>query len=192
MPVFCFLVADSVFRSFITRQKKCKIDDNLQHGRLKMLHQCLEEIESTAGDEAKCNAAKAACIQCDVIIKMHQQLPKIKDYIQKDHDLENKKGSPKHKKNYYLHSLGRIAQEDKKPIFFIKTAKSSDTKLKETDFESQSLNDNRLEVSQALAEQGDLEPGNPNCKWIRDAFDVEALASQMEETELAELKSAIE
>jgi hypothetical protein len=45
---------------------------------------------------------------------------------------------------------------------------------------------------QALAEQGFLEPGHEKCSWIRGAFDVEALASQMEENALAELRAAIE
>ncbi len=157
-----------------------------------MLHECLQEIESTAEDEAKCCAAKAACMQCDVIIKMHQQLPKIKEYIQKDEESKMKAGGPKHKKNYHLHSLLHIVQQESKPIFFIKTAKSNDAKLNEIDSESQTSKDSRLEVSQALAEQGDLEPGNPKSKWIRDEFDVEALASQMEENALAELKAAIE
>ena len=57
-----------------------------------------------------------------------------------------------------------------------------------------SANDNRLKVShlQALAEEGALEPGHEKCKWIRDAFDVEALASKMEENAQKELRAAIE
>jgi hypothetical protein len=57
-----------------------------------------------------------------------------------------------------------------------------------------SAKDDRLKVSyyQALAEQGDLEPGNEKCSWIRDIFHMEARASQMEETAHAELQAAIE
>ena len=52
----------------------------------------------------------------------------------------------------------------------------------------------RLKVShfQALAEEGALEPGHEKCRWIRDAFDVEALASQMDENAQVELRTAIE
>jgi len=57
-----------------------------------------------------------------------------------------------------------------------------------------SAQNNRLKVShlQALAEEGALEPGHEKCKWIRDAFDVEALASKMEENAQKELRAAIE
>ncbi len=44
------------------------------HRRLKKLHDCLQEIDETCDDKSKCSAAKAAFIECDVIIKMHQQL----------------------------------------------------------------------------------------------------------------------
>ena len=52
----------------------------------------------------------------------------------------------------------------------------------------------RLKVShfQALAEEGALEPGHEKCKWIRDVFDVEAQASQMEDNAQVELRAAIE
>ncbi len=79
--------------------------------------------------------------------------------------------------------------------FFNKAATGdTGTNGAEKELKKLSAKDNRLKVSyyQALAEQGDLEPGNPNCKWIRDAFDVEALASQMEETALKNLEKAIE
>jgi hypothetical protein len=58
----------------------------------------------------------------------------------------------------------------------------------------QNSKDDRLKLShyQALAEQGFLEPGHEKCSWIRGAFDVEALASQMEENALKELRAAIE
>jgi hypothetical protein len=58
----------------------------------------------------------------------------------------------------------------------------------------QNSKDDRLKLShyQALAGQGFLEPVHEKCSWIRGAFDIEALASQMEENALAELRAAIE
>ncbi len=65
---------------------------------------------------------------------------------------------------------------------------------KKMDAESEGFQHDRLKVAHylALAEQGALEPGNPKCSWIRKAFDVEAMASQMEENALKELRAAIE
>ena len=45
-----------------------------QHKRLKTLRDCLLEVERTRHDDKLCSTAKAACIECDVVIKMHQQL----------------------------------------------------------------------------------------------------------------------
>ena len=45
-----------------------------EHRRLKALDQCLQQVEATCGNDALCSAAKAACVECDVVIKMHQQL----------------------------------------------------------------------------------------------------------------------
>jgi hypothetical protein len=80
---------------------------------------------------------------------------------------------------------------------FIKSAQDVNKALEgEVSAKSETLNakDNRLKVAHylALAEQGALEPGNPKCSWIRKAFDVEAVASQMEENALGELRAAIE
>jgi hypothetical protein len=158
-------------------KKKHKIEDELQLKRLQTLHDCLKGIENTRDDEAKCSAAKSACIECDVILKMHQQLPKIKAR----HD-------------YTLHSLLETVKQENKPILhaLITAAENGSVRLKDSDAQSPQLN--RLKVShyQALAEQGNLEPGNHNCGWIRGAFDVAALKPHMEETALAELSAAIE
>ena len=47
-----------------------------EHRRLKALDQCLQqvEVEKRRGNKESCSAAKAACVECDVVIKMHQQL----------------------------------------------------------------------------------------------------------------------
>ena len=61
-----FAVAECQSTHFISRTRVS------QHRRLKTLHECLVDID--CDDEAKCSAAKAAYVECDLIIKMHQQL----------------------------------------------------------------------------------------------------------------------
>ena len=54
--------------------------------------------------------------------------------------------------------------------------------------------DDRLKMShyQALAEQGCLQPGHPQIRWMREAFDVQALASKLGRDSLAQLQEAVE
>jgi hypothetical protein len=195
--MFEFHGDDSMRRSFFTSsQQKYNIGDELQQRRTAMLRQCLLDIDVSCNDELKCSAAKAAFMECDVIIKMHQQLPKfkVKDPDGKTND-DNRKQSD-HKKDRTLHSLLDEVKQQNKPILkaLIKMAKGGSVKSKKTDAESESFQHDRLKVAHylALAEGGALEPGNPKCSWIRRAFDVEAVASQMDENALAELKAAIE
>ena len=195
--MFEFHRDDTVCRSFfISSQQKYNIVDELQQRRTAVLRQCLIDIDVSCNDELKCSAAKAAFMECDVIIKMHEQLPKfkVKDQDSKTND-DNRKQSD-HKKDRTLHSLLDAVKQENKPILnaLIKTAKVGSVKCKKMDAESEGFQHDRLKVAHylALAEQGALEPGNPKCSWIRKAFDVEAMASQMEENALRELRSAIE
>ncbi len=47
-----------------------------EHRRLNALDKCLQQLEvaKTRGNKALYSAARAACVECDVVIKMHQQL----------------------------------------------------------------------------------------------------------------------
>ena len=61
-------------RAFHRADAACRTRLN-EHRRLKALDQCLQQVEvaKTRGNK-ELSAAKAACVECDVVIKMHQQL----------------------------------------------------------------------------------------------------------------------
>ena len=61
-------------RAFHHADAACRTRLN-EHRRLKALDQCLQQVEvaKTRGNK-ELSAAKAACVECDVVIKMHQQL----------------------------------------------------------------------------------------------------------------------
>jgi hypothetical protein len=46
--------------------------------RLKTLHERLQDTENSRGDQQMSSAAKAACIECCLIIKMHEQIMRAK------------------------------------------------------------------------------------------------------------------
>ena len=170
--------------------------------RLETLHRCLQDIQNSKDDAQKYSSAVAAWIECDVFFTIHQQLAKIKaqrESAQKDEEKKSSqqgRGGPEPRPDPTLHSLLETVKRENKPIlqYFIKSAHVANLKLQGTQSDKTTLKENWLKLShyQALAEQGFLEPGHEKCSWIRGAFDVEALASQMEENALAELRAAIE
>jgi hypothetical protein len=187
---------DCAHRSFIETERKTRklhLDDNLQ-ARLNTLHALVQEIELVRGDERKCSAAKAACIECDIIFTIRQQLSKIKDVTESAQKQEQDR--MEQRIDMTLYSLLDVVDREMKPILqaLIKSAHAMNLKAQGSVVEGQSLKENRLKFSyyQALAEQGFLEPGHEKCSWIRGAFDAEALASQMDETALTKLRAAIE
>jgi hypothetical protein len=99
-----------------------------------------------------------------------------------------------------LKSFLHFLKPHNKPIYqaLIKSAQDVNKALEgEVGAKSEPLNakDNRLKVAHylALAEGGALEPGHPKCSWIRRAFDVEAVSSQMGENALTkQLSKAVE
>jgi hypothetical protein len=194
----------SSFRKYVLRLQQRNIyQDESHHRRLEKLKQYLQEVERARDDVLRRSAAKAACIECDLIMKIHQLLPKINPQpqsIEKDRDCKGQTAVPKHQKSKKDHlrslqSLFESVKQDNRLILQELFKASSAANLREADsVEGLSAKDDRLKVSyyQALAEQGDLEPGNEKCSWIRDIFHMEARASQMEETAYAELQAAIE
>ena len=200
-------------------QPKNKIYGELQLRRLQTLDQCLQQVEATCGNDALCSAAKSACVECDVVIKMHQQLIKMKHQLERKRKKEESKQDAKRKEDEMggkqegdpepkapkdkkkdeklltLHSFIETVKHQNRPILqaLISSAQATNKKLTVSN-ETLDPKLDRLKVShfQALAEEGALEPGHEKCRWIRDAFDVEALASQMDENAQVELRTAIE
>ncbi len=154
----------------------------------------MHEIESVCDDERKRSAAKAAFIECDIIFSIRQQLARIKDLHETAHGLEPRRQESK--SEISLYSLLDTVEREHSTILhaLIASAHAMNLKCQGAGSEEQGLKENRLKFSyyQALAEKGFLEPGHDKCSWIRGAFDVGALASQMDEAALAKLRSAIE
>jgi|LauGreDrversion4_2_1035121.scaffolds.fasta_scaffold1993733_2 hypothetical protein len=46
--------------------------------RLKTLHDRLQDLENSRGDQRMSSAATAACVECFLIIKMHEQIMRAK------------------------------------------------------------------------------------------------------------------
>jgi hypothetical protein len=63
-----------VYSSYITRIQKSIGDNPRAENRLDALYLCAREIQSASGDERKKSAACAAIIECDLVLKMRQQL----------------------------------------------------------------------------------------------------------------------
>ena len=109
------------------------------------------------------------------------------------------------KQEQTLNSFLDLVKQHNRPILNVLTATAQAANLAaasgakssfEVNGETEKLigKDDRLKMShyQALAEQGCLTPGHPQIRWMREAFDVQALASKLERDSLVQLQEAVE